>query len=104
MGWWKVESGAFSAGLRERLPVREAEFGQLRLLFLGSHHLHLQICDENVPPSCRICVDLQGECFLEHMVSTTTTSKETAADHTPCLRYITNQKLGFEEEKRQLRE
>jgi hypothetical protein len=39
------------------------------------------------------------------MVSNTTTNRETAADHTPCHVYITTlKKLGFEQEKEQLRE
>jgi hypothetical protein len=40
------------------------------------------------------------------MVSNTTTDRETAADHTPCLLYIISilQKLGLEKEKGEIRE
>jgi hypothetical protein len=38
------------------------------------------------------------------MVSNTTTNRETAADHTPCAYITTLKKVGFEQEKGQLRE
>jgi hypothetical protein len=61
--------------------------------------LHLQICDEYIPPSCTMCVDLKGGCLVDGVHHHD--QRETAADHTTsCLRYMINlKKLGFEEEE-----